>query len=101
MLRARTVAAIALVCMAAVHSTSAQDWEVRKRHRGDGVSIRIAKSYYLPADQVTNWPVIVIGGGATIDGRLEDDLVVIGGPVRIGPAAQVHGNVVGIGGGIE
>jgi hypothetical protein len=101
MLRARTIVAVALLCVAAVHSLSAQDWEVRQRHRNDGVSVRIAKSYYLPADQVTTWPVIVIGGGATIDGQLEDDLVVIGGPIRIGPSAKVHGDVVGIGGGIE
>lgn len=101
MVRARTVAAVALLCMAAVHSASAQDWEVRNRHRGDGVSVRVAKSYYLPADQVTTWPVIVIGGSATIDGHLGDDLVVIGGHVRIGPAAQVRGDVVAIGGGVD
>jgi hypothetical protein len=97
----RTAAAIALLCVAAVHSVSAQDWEPHRRYKGDGVSIRIAKSYYLPADQIASWPIVVIGGSATIDGRLEDDLVVIGGPVRIGPSAHVDGNVVAIGGGLN
>jgi hypothetical protein len=102
MLWARTIAAALLLCVAAVNSVAAQDSDdVRRWRRGDGVSVRIAKSYYLPAGQVASWPIVVIGGGATIEGRLEDDLVVIGGAVRIGPSAQVDGNVVAIGGGLD
>ena len=101
-MRMRTFVAAALLCAAALHTASAQQAEaeepMRRRTRGDGVHIRIARSYHLPADQVATRPVIVIGGGATIDGRLEDDLIVIGGPLRINSTAQVHANVVSVGG---
>jgi hypothetical protein len=89
----------ALLCAVAIQTVSAQDdLSIRRRIRGEGVHIRIARSYYLPADQIVSRPVIVIGGSATIDGRVEDDLVVIGGRVRIGPTAQVHASVVSVGG---
>jgi hypothetical protein len=42
-----------------------------------------------------------VGGSATIDGRLEEDLVVIGGQVRIGPTAQLRADVVSIGGEVQ
>lgn len=100
MLHARTFIATALVCVISHGLASAQDWEPRRRHH-DGVHIRVAKDYYLPADQVVTWPVIVVGGSATIDGRLEDELVVIGGTVHIGPAAQVRGEIVSIGGDVR
>ena len=95
----RTFIAMTLVCVAGVQAIAAQDWDQERRwRRRDGVQIRIGRDYRLPADQIVTWPVVVIGGSATIDGRVEDDLVVIGGPVRIGPDAQVRANVVSIGG---
>lgn len=97
----RTLVATVVVCAAAMQSLAAQDWEPHRRSRRDGVQIRIGRNYYLPANQIASWPVIVIGGSATIDGRVEDDVVVIGGPVRVGPAAQVRANVVSIGGDVE
>jgi hypothetical protein len=97
----RTLIAIALIVLAAVHTTSAQeDWEIRSRIRGEGVHIRIGRNYVLPQDQVATRPVIVIGASATIDGRMDGDLVVVGGQVRIGPTAQVRGDVVSMGGNV-
>jgi hypothetical protein len=94
----RTFLATAM-CVAAVHAAAAQDWDTDQRwRRRDGLQIRVGKDYHLPADQVASWPIVVIGGSATIEGRVEDDIVVIGGPVRIGPAAQVRANVVSVGG---
>ncbi len=101
-MRMRMVVASAVLCLAAVHSMSAQDWEPRERwRRRDGFQVRVAKDYYLPADQIVSWPVIVVGGSATINGRIEDDLIVLGGPVRIGPTAQVRGDVVSVGGEVQ
>jgi hypothetical protein len=99
MQRTRTFVAAAVLCLAAAHSVFAQDWDPprRWRHRG-GVQIRVGRDYHLPADQIASSPVVVIGGSATIEGRVDDDLVVIGGPVRIGPAAQIRGSVVSLGG---
>ena len=95
----RIFLATALLSLAALHTVSAQgDWPERRSRRGDGVHIRIGRNYVLPAGEVSTRPVIVIGGSATIDGRAEADLVVIGGAVRVGPAAQVYADVVSVGG---
>lgn len=90
--------ATALLCVAAVQTISAQaeaEWPrpTRRRH---GAQIRIGQDYHLPADQVVSRPVIVIGGSATLDGHVDDDVVVIGGDVRIGPAARIRGDVAAV-----
>ena len=94
----RIVVVAALLAVAAGQTVFAQPEWPDRRYRGNGVHIRIGRDYVLPADQVSTRPVIVIGGSATIDGRVEDDLVVIGGAVRIGPAGQVRGDLVSLGG---
>jgi hypothetical protein len=96
----RSLVVAVVLCLAAAQSMSAQDWEPRPR-RYDGVHIRIARDYHLPADRIATSPVVVIGGSATIDGTLEDDLVVIGGRVRLGPTAQVRGKIAAIGGEVD
>lgn len=93
--------AAAVLWLAVVQPISAQDWEPERWRRREGVQIRIGRDYHLPADQIASWPIIVIGGSATIDGRVEDELVVIGGPVRIGPTAQVRADVVSFGGDLQ
>lgn len=93
--------AAVLVC-AAVAGVAAQDWEREWRERGrNGVHVRIGRDYHLPADQVASRPVVIVGGSATIDGRVEDDIVVIGGSVRIGPVAKVRANIVSLGGDVR
>jgi hypothetical protein len=94
----RRFLAAALLCVAGIQTVAAQpDWPER-RYRGEGIHIRVGRSYVLPADQVSTRPVIVIGGSATVDGRVEDDLVVIAGDVRVGPTAEVRGDLVSLGG---
>ena len=95
----RTFIVTMLVCVAGIQALASQDWDQDRRwRRRGGVQIRVGRDYHLPADQIVSWPVVVIGGSATIDGRVEDDVVVIGGPVRIGPAAQIRADVVSVGG---
>jgi hypothetical protein len=102
-MRARLLLAAALLSVAAVDTIGAQESDDRvfRRYRRDGVHIRIAKSFHVPSDQIVSWPVVVIGGSATIDGRIEDNLVVIGGNVRVGPTAQIRGELTAIGGDVE
>jgi hypothetical protein len=64
----------------------------------DGVHLRILKNYTLAAGAVANEPIVVVGGSATIDGRAEDDVVVIGGTLRIGPTGVVRGEATSVGG---
>jgi hypothetical protein len=90
------------LCVPVMHAFGAQEWEPNRRWRHrDGVQVRVGRNYHLPADQIASWPVVVVGGSATIEGRVEDDIVVIGGPVHIGPAAQVRANIVSIGGEVQ
>jgi hypothetical protein len=66
--------------------------------RADGVHLRILNNYFLAEGATATEPVVVIGGSARIDGHLEEDVVVIGGGLRLGPRAVVDGNVVTVGG---
>ena len=59
--------------------------------------VRVGSDYTLPAgDQVDE--VVVVMGTATIDGRVDGDLVVVLGEARLGPTAVVEGDVVVVGG---
>lgn len=73
-------------------------WEEWRREGRDGVHLRILNDYYLSADATAPEPVVVIGGDATIDGHAEDDVVVVGGTLRVGPKAVIDGNVTTVGG---
>jgi hypothetical protein len=97
--RMHMIVVTGLLVAAAMQTVSAQpEWAERRRIRAEGVHIRVGRDYVLPPDQVATRPVIVVGGSATIDGRMDDDLVVIGGSVRVGPTAQVRGDLVSMGG---
>lgn len=92
---------LALIVLLSAHSASAQpgaDWS--RRDGRDGVHLRILRSYELPAGAVSQEPIVVIGGSATINGQAENDVVAIGGSVRVGPTAVIRGDVTAIGGSV-
>jgi len=70
-----------------------RDWDDWPRRNRDGVHLRIFRDYTLEAGATANEPVVVIGGTATIDGHVAEDVVVIGGRLRLGPTAVVDGDV--------
>jgi hypothetical protein len=70
---------------------------LRERFDGDGVHLRIFRDYMLAEGETSNEPIVVIGGSARIDGRVDDDVVVIGGGLHLGPKAVVEGNAVSVG----
>lgn len=72
-----------------------EEW-ARQAH--DGVHLRLLRSYYLPEGSIAREPIVVLGGSATIDGQTDNDVVVIGGSLRLGPKAVVGGDVVTVGG---
>jgi hypothetical protein len=93
---------LALAVLLAASPVAAQesdvDWD---RVHGDGVHLRIFRSYNLPEGDTASEPIVVIGGSARVNGHAEDDVVVIGGTLRLGPKAVVDGDVVSFGGEIE
>ena len=66
------------------------DWPSGDR---DGVHLRILRDYRLEKGATASEPVVVVGGSATIDGHVEDDVVVLGGRLRLGPTAVIDGDV--------
>ena len=73
----------------------------RDRYGHDGVRIRIGRSFHVPVNTVQTEPLVVVGGSVTIDGRVEDEVVVVGGSIRIGPTAVVRGDLTAVGGAIR
>jgi hypothetical protein len=69
---------------------------LRERFRGDGVHLRIFRDYRLAEGETASEPVVVIGGSARIDGHADDDVVVVGGGLNLGPKAVVAGNAVSV-----
>lgn len=78
--------------------TRREQWERWRREGHDGVHLRMLRDYYLAAGATAAEPIVVVGGDATIDGKTDDDVVVIGGTLRLGPKAVVGGDVVTVGG---
>jgi hypothetical protein len=64
----------------------------------DGVHFRFLKNYTLAAGAVADELIVVVGGSATINGRAEDDVVVIGGTLRVGPTGVIRGEAASVGG---
>jgi hypothetical protein len=93
----RSLLLLAFLVVAPAPSVYGQpgDWSYGRR---DGVHLRILRDYRLPAGATAQEPIVVIGGTATIDGRAEDDVVVLGGSVRVGPTAVIGGDVFLAGG---
>jgi hypothetical protein len=68
------------------------------RHRGDGARILVFRDYHLDTSETANGPIVVMGGAARIDGHADDDVVVLGGSVRVGPEAVIDGDLIAVGG---
>ncbi|HXR45030.1 MAG TPA: hypothetical protein VN759_09505, partial [Pseudolysinimonas sp.] len=96
---ARLLAGLILLLVVAPVFGQPRDWEeADHRHRGDGARILVFRDYHLEADETVRGPVVVFGGAATIDGHADDDVVVLGGRVRVGPKAIIDGDLVAMGG---
>ncbi len=84
--------------------TAAPEWTPepeRTFHRQVDARVRIFGDVTVGKDEQVNGAVVTIGGSARVDGRVRDDVVAIGGNVRLGPHAEVFGDVVSVGGTIE
>jgi hypothetical protein len=95
----KALAGILLVLAAPSAFAQPHDWEVdvHERHT-HGARILVLRDYHLGAGETARGPIIVLGGAATIDGHADDDVVVLGGTVRVGPEAVIDGEVVTVGG---
>ena len=94
----RALAGVVLLLSAQPLFAQSADWDDDHPHHRDGARILVFKDYHLAAGDTAHGPIIVIGGTASIDGHADDDVVVLGGQVRLGPEAVVDGEVVTVGG---
>jgi hypothetical protein len=68
-----------------------------RRRQSDDI-VRFGGSVTIQSDETVAGDVVVIGGGADIDGQVERDVTVIGGSLTLGPHAVVQRNVTVVGG---
>lgn len=89
-----TLAAIAL--LANVHAfAQAQE---PTTYRLTGTRIAFGQDIRIERDEEVSDAVVVVGGSATIDGRVRDGVVVVGGDLHLSATADVRGDVVLVGG---
>lgn len=95
----KAVAGLILLLSAQSAFAQPQDWdaEINRHRHGDNVRILLFRDYHLAAGETVRGPVIVLGGSVTIDGHASDDVLVVGGRLRLGPQAVVDGEVVTLG----
>ena len=67
-------------------------------YRLTGTRIAIAQDIRIERDEEVSDAVVVVGGNATIDGRVRDGVVVVGGDLHLSATADVRGDVVLVGG---
>ncbi len=60
--------------------------------------VRVGGNVTVDADEQVNGPVVAVFGSVSVNGRVRDNVVAVGGDVRLGPTAEVRGDVVAVGG---
>jgi hypothetical protein len=88
-----TFAAVALLVQASAFAQS-QD----PTYKLTGTRIAIAQDVRIERDEEVTDAVVVVGGSATIAGRVRDGVVVVGGNLTLTSTADVRGDVVLVGG---
>ncbi|MEO8682542.1 MAG: hypothetical protein ABI665_26070 [Vicinamibacterales bacterium] len=63
-----------------------------------GSRIAFGQDIKVQRDEEVSNALVVIGGSATVDGRVRDGIVVVGGDLTLGPTADVQGEIVLVGG---
>jgi hypothetical protein len=63
--------------------------------------IAIGRNIAIARDEEVSDAVVVVGGSVRVDGRIRNELIVVGGSAHVGPEAEVHGDIVVVGGTLE
>jgi hypothetical protein len=63
--------------------------------------VRVGGSITVAEDERVTGAVVAVAGSVTVNGRVQDDVVAVGGNVRLGRRAEVNGDVVVVGGTVE
>lgn len=91
-----TIAAAGLLVQASASATAqSQDGTT---YRLTGTRIALAQDVRIERDEEVTDAVVVVGGSATIAGRVRDGVIVVGGNLTLLSSADVRGDVVLVGG---
>ena len=81
--------------------TAESGWTERERYRYGGARVRVGGDVFVKDTEAVGDDVVVVLGSAHVDGRVDGDVVAVGGSVYLGPKARVRGGVTSVGGGVE
>ena len=81
--------------------TRDEGWSEVARYRHGGARVRFGGDVAVAEDEAIGDDVVAILGTANIDGRVDGNVVAVGGSVRLGPKANVNGDVTAVGGSVE
>ncbi len=73
----------------------------RKFSREMEARVRVGGSITVAEDEAVRGAVVAVAGSVTVNGRVDEDVVAVGGNIRLGRRAEVRGDVVVVGGTIE
>jgi uncharacterized RDD family membrane protein YckC len=88
---------VALAAAALSVSAAARAQNVDIRERGSHPMLRILENYTLKAGEEAQ-NIVVIAGDATVEGHVDEDVVVIAGKVQLAGSAVIDGSFVVVGG---
>ena len=91
-----TIASFGLLVQASASGQTQPSEEIT--YKLTGTRIAVAQDVRIERDEEVTDAVVVIGGDATIAGRVRDGVVVIGGNLQLTDSADIRGDVVLVGG---
>jgi hypothetical protein len=96
-----TIAAVGLLVQSSAFaqtSPASQPSTDSAVYRVTGTRVAIAQDVRIERDEEVSDTAVVIGGDLTVDGRVRDGIVVVGGNLHLGSTADVRGDIVLVGG---
>lgn len=77
---------------------SAGGWNETARYRHGGARFRLGGDITVRPGEAVGSDVVVVFGSAHVEGRVDGDVVAVGGSVHLGPKSSVQGSVTAVGG---
>jgi hypothetical protein len=93
-----TILSAGLLVQASLSAAAQAQSPDNTTYRLTGTRIAFGQDVRIERDEEVTDAVLVIGGNATIEGRVRDGVVVVGGDLHLLPTADVRGDVVLVGG---
>lgn len=94
----RTIVLAGVLSALVTQSSAAAQTAAPTAYRLTGSRIAIGQDVRVERDEEVTDAVVVVGGSATIDGRVRNGVVVVGGDAHLTPTSEVSGDILLVGG---